>query len=286
MPSDLQNVINQILVFMNTATRHFLALTIILLLTSCNAPGDNKDTIVLIKTTSGDIKVKLYDNTPLHRDNFIKLVNMGFYEGISFHRVIKDFMIQAGDPATRTGLTKEQLDTLDRYTIPAEFRVEYFHKKGALAAAREGNDVNPEMRSSGTQFYIVQGKKQTEADVKAIEGRINSNIKQALFSRLIRETADSAILSGKPLQDSEIQELASMKMFEYLTSTGEFKFSQEQINSYMNSGGVPRLDGTYTVFGEVIEGIEVVDRIAATQTNTSDKPLNDIKIVKMKLVSK
>lgn len=286
MPSDLQNVINQILVFMNTATRHFLALTIILLLTSCNAPGDNKDTIVLIKTTSGDIKVKLYDNTPLHRDNFIKLVNMGFYEGISFHRVIKDFMIQAGDPATRTGLTKEQLDTLDRYTIPAEFRVEYFHKKGALAAAREGNEVNPEMRSSGTQFYIVQGKKQTEADVKAIEGRINSNIKQALFSRLIRETADSAILSGKPLQDSEIQELASMKMFEYLTSTGEFKFSQEQINSYMNSGGVPRLDGTYTVFGEVIEGIEVVDRIAATQTNTSDKPLNDIKIVKMKLVSK
>lgn len=282
----MQNVINQILVFMNTATRHFLALTIILLLTSCNAPGDNKDTIVLIKTTSGDIKVKLYDNTPLHRDNFIKLVNMGFYEGISFHRVIKDFMIQAGDPATRTGLTKEQLDTLDRYTIPAEFRVEYFHKKGALAAAREGNDVNPEMRSSGTQFYIVQGKKQTEADVKAIEGRINSNIKQALFSRLIRETADSAILSGKPLQDSEIQELASMKMFEYLTSTGEFKFSQEQINSYMNSGGVPRLDGTYTVFGEVIEGIEVVDRIAATQTNTSDKPLNDIKIVKMKLVSK
>jgi cyclophilin family peptidyl-prolyl cis-trans isomerase len=286
LPSDLQNVINQILVFMNTATRHFLALTIILLLTSCNAPGDNKDTIVLIKTTSGDIKVKLYDNTPLHRDNFIKLVNIGFYEGISFHRVIKDFMIQAGDPATRTGLTKEQLDTLDRYTIPAEFRVEYFHKKGALAAAREGNEVNPEMRSSGTQFYIVQGKKQTEADVKAIEGRINSNIKQALFSRLIRETADSAILSGKPLQDSEIQELASMKMFEYLTSTGEFKFSQEQINSYMNSGGVPRLDGTYTVFGEVIEGIEVVDRIAATQTNTSDKPLNDIKIVKMKLVSK
>jgi peptidylprolyl isomerase len=271
---------------MNTAARHFLILPIILLLISCNAPGDNKDTIVLIKTTSGDIKVKLYDNTPLHRDNFIKLVNMGFYEGISFHRVIKDFMIQAGDPATRTGLTKEQLDTLDKYTIPAEFRREYFHNKGALAAAREGNDVNPEMRSSGTQFYIVQGKKQTEADVKAIEDRINSNIKQALFSRLIRETADSARLSGKPIQDSEIQQLASMKMFEYLTTTGEFKFSPEQIISYTNAGGVPRLDGTYTVFGEVIEGIEVVDRIAAAQTNTADKPLNDIKIVKMKLVSK
>lgn len=271
---------------MNTAVRHFLALPIILLLISCNAPGDNKDTIVLIKTTSGDIKIKLYDNTPLHRDNFIKLVNMGFYEGISFHRVIKDFMIQAGDPATRSGLTKEQLDTLDKYTVPAEFRREYFHKKGALAAAREGNDVNPEMRSSGTQFYIVQGKKQTEADLKAIEERINSNTKQVLFSKLIKETSDSARLSGKPLQESEIQEIASMKMFEYLTTKGEFKFSPEQIISYVNSGGVPRLDGPYTVFGQVIEGTEVLDKIAGTQTNSADRPLNDIKIVKMKLVSK
>jgi peptidylprolyl isomerase len=282
----LQNVINQISIFMNTVARHFISLSILFLLFSCNAPGGNDNTIVLIKTTSGDIKVKLYDNTPLHRDNFIKLVNMGFYDGISFHRVIKDFMIQAGDPATKAGLTKEQLDTLDKYTIPAEFRREYYHKKGVLAAAREGNDVNPEMRSSGTQFYIVQGKKYTEAELKATEDRMNSNIKQTLFSRLIKETADSARLSGKPLQDSEIQEIASMKMFEYLTTTGEFKFSQEQIDSYMNAGGVPRLDGTYTVFGEVIEGIEVVDRIAAVQTNTADKPLNDIKIVKMKLVSK
>jgi cyclophilin family peptidyl-prolyl cis-trans isomerase len=271
---------------MNTVARHFISLLIFFLLVSCSAPGGNENTIVLIKTTSGDIKVKLYDNTPLHRDNFIKLVNMGFYDGISFHRVIKDFMIQAGDPATRTGLTKVQLDTLDKYTIPAEFHREYYHKKGALAAAREGNDVNPEMRSSGTQFYIVQGKKQTEAELKATEDRMNSNNKQTLFSRLIKETADSARLSGKPLQDSEIQEIASMKMFEYLTTTGEFKFSQEQIDSYMNAGGVPRLDGTYTVFGEVIEGIEVVDRIAAIQTNTADKPLNDIKIIKMKLVSK
>ncbi len=271
---------------MNTVARHFISLLIFFLLVSCSAPGGTENTIVLIKTTSGDIKVKLYDNTPLHRDNFIKLVNMDFYDGISFHRVIKDFMIQAGDPATRTGLTKEQLDTLDKYTIPAEFHREYYHKKGALAAAREGNDVNPEMRSSGTQFYIVQGKKQTEAELKATEDRMNSNNKQTLFSRLIKETADSARLSGKPLQDSEIQEIASMKMFEYLTTTGEFKFSQEQIDSYMNAGGVPRLDGTYTVFGEVIEGIEVVDRIAAIQTNTADKPLNDIKIIKMKLVSK
>jgi peptidylprolyl isomerase len=271
---------------MNRFARHFISLTIFFIFISCSAPGGSENRVVLIKTTSGDIKVRLYDNTPLHRDNFIKLVNMGFFDGILFHRVIKDFMIQAGDPVTRTGLTKEQVDTLDKYTIPAEFRREYYHKKGALAAAREGNDVNPEMRSSGTQFYIVQGKKQTEAELKATEERINSNLKQALFSRLLKETADSARLTGTPIQEGEIQERASMKMFDYLTTNGEFKFSQEQIDEYMNTGGVPRLDGTYTVFGEVIEGIEVVDRIAATQTNTADKPINDIKIIKMKLVSK
>jgi len=271
---------------MNTALRHFFSLSFLFLLISCNAPAGKENTIVLIKTTMGDMKVKLYDNTPIHRDNFIKLVKMEFYDGISFHRVINNFMIQAGDPATRSGLTKEQLDTLDNYTIPAEFRREYWHKKGALAAAREGNEVNPEMRSSGTQFYIVQGKKQTEAEVTATGERINSSMKQALFSKLIREVTDSARLAGTPLEDSEIQRRASMKMFDYLTTVGEFKFPREQIDSYMNAGGVPRLDGTYTVFGEVIEGIELVDRIAAAQTNAADKPVNDIKIVKMKLVSK
>jgi len=271
---------------MNTALRHFLLLSAIFLLLSCNAPGGNENTIVLIKTSLGDIRVKLYDDTPVHRDNFIKLVNMEFYDGIAFHRVIKDFMIQAGDPSTRSGLTKEQLDTLDTYTIPAEFRRNHWHKKGALAAARMGNEVNPEMRSSGTQFYIVQGKKLSEAEVTATGERINSNMKQALFSKLIRETADSARLSGTPLEESRVQELASMKMFDYLTTIGEYKFSREQIDSYINEGGVPRLDGTYTVFGEVIEGIEVVESIAAAQTNAADKPLNDIRIVKMKLVSK
>jgi cyclophilin family peptidyl-prolyl cis-trans isomerase len=253
---------------------------------SCNAPGGTENVVVLIKTSSGNIRIKLYDNTPIHRDNFIKLVEMGFYDGISFHRVIKDFMIQAGDPSTRTGLTKEQLDTLSTYTIPAEFHKEYYHKKGALAAARQGNDVNPEMRSSGTQFYIVQGKKYSNAELKATEEGINSNIKQALFSRLIKEVADSARQSGRPLQESEIQERASMKMFDFLTTHADFGFSDEQVNTYINAGGTPRLDGTYTVFGEVIEGLETVDAIASVQTNQADKPVDDVKIISMKLVSR
>jgi cyclophilin family peptidyl-prolyl cis-trans isomerase len=271
---------------MNSLVRRTISLFFVLILISCNAPGGNENSLVLIRTTLGDIKVKLYDETPVHRDNFIKLVKMGFYEGISFHRVIKDFMIQAGDPVTRTGLTKEQMDTLSNYTIPAEFRNEYYHKKGALAAAREGNNVNPEMRSSGTQFYIVQGTRFTEPELKAAEDRINSNIKQTLFTNLLKEVADSARLAGVPLQESEIQEHASMKMFDYLASHGDRKFTEAQVNDYKNIGGVPRLDGTYTVFGEVVEGLDIVDKIAAVKTDPTDKPVADIKILKMKLVTK
>lgn len=271
---------------MNTVFRHLTAIAIIFTIASCNTRGGNENTTVLIRTTSGDIKVRLYDETPIHRDNFIKLVNMGFYEGISFHRVIKDFMIQAGDPKTRTGLTRAQSDTLDSYTIPAEFRREYFHKKGALAAARQGNDVNPEMRSSGTQFYIVQGKKYTAEELKTTVERINSGLRQVVFSRFIRETADSALNAGTPLSESEIQERASLKMFKYLTTEGEYKLSQEQTDAYINVGGVPRLDATYTVFGEVVEGIETVDKIAASPTNQADKPVNDIRIISMKVVGR
>lgn len=271
---------------MNTHAKQIASFMFLLLGFSCSAPGVNENTVVLIKTTLGDIKIKLYDGTPIHRDNFVKLVNTGFYEGISFHRVIKDFMIQAGNPATRTGLSKEQLDTLDNYTIPAEFRKEYYHKKGAVAAARQGNDVNPEMRSSGTQFYIVQGVKYNDTDLATAENRINGNIKQALFAKYIKETADSARQSGVPLQVSEIQEKASIKMFDYLTKTGDYKFSENQKNDYRTIGGVPRLDGTYTVFGEVIEGLDVVDKIAAVQTDQTDKPVTDVKILKMKIVSK
>ena len=271
---------------MNRIARLYTFFFLTFLLISCNAPGGNENTLVLIKTTSGDIKIKLYDKTPIHKANFIKLVNMGFYDGITFHRVIKDFVIQAGDPVTRTGLSKEQLDTLSDYTIPAEFNREYYHKKGVLAAAREGNDINPEMRSSGTQFYIVEGKKYSTSELKASEDKINANLKQILFSRFIREVSDSARLSGIPVQDSEIQARASMKMFDYLTTNGDFKFSEEQMKTYMETGGIPRLDGTYTVFGEIIDGLEVVDKISAVQTNQDDKPLNDIRIIKMKLISK
>jgi len=195
-------------------------------------------------------------------------------------------MIQAGDPSTKADFESNMPDSINSYTIPAEFTKKYFHMKGALAAAREGNNLNPEMRSSGTQFYIVQGVKYTDDELNMAEQQINSNIKQTLFSRIIRETTDSVRISGKTITDAEIQEKASIKMFQYLTSYEDYRIPEEQRNVYKSIGGVPRLDGTYTVFGEVIEGLDVVDRVAAVSTDINDKPVNDIKIIKIKIVSK
>ena len=270
---------------MNRLFKKTILFSILTLLLSCNAPGGSKENITFVmQTTLGNIKIRLYDGTPIHRDNFIKLINSGVYEGISFHRIIKDFMIQAGDPKTRPSNAAVLPDSLNDYSIPAEFTTQYFHKKGALAAAREGNDVNPEMRSSGTQFYIVQGVKLTDDELDAAEQRINNNIKQGLFNRLIRETADSLRMAEKSATDGEIQEIASMKMFQFLTTNKDYKIPEEQRSVYKTIGGTPRLDATYTVFGEVIEGLDVVDKIAAVQTDAADKPLTDVKILKIKIV--
>ena len=262
-----------------------LSVVLAFLIYSCNSPTSNNNNVhVQIKTNLGDIKVRLYDETPIHRDNFIKLVNSGFYEGVTFHRVIKDFMIQAGNPATKPNAGALP-DSLNRYTIPAEFNAAFYHKKGALAAARNGNDINPYMRSSGTQFYIVQGEKYTEQDLDIVEQRINGQIRQAQFRIVLKETADSVRAAGLSLSDAEIQDAASIKMFDYLTSTPEFKLTPEQRNDYMTIGGTPFLDGTYTVFGEVTEGLTVVDNIAAENTDASDKPVIDIVILKMTIIN-
>jgi len=271
---------------MNNYLKKSLLLPVLFLLISCSAPGDNKNTLVSIKTTLGDIKIKLYDETPGHRDNFINLVNMSFYDGISFHRVISEFMIQAGDPATNPVPSAKIPDSAANYTIPAEINPLYFHKKGALAAARQGNNVNPLMNSSGTQFYIVQGKKYTDDELNQVEQFINSNIKQSIFSKFLYQTADSVRKSGSTITDSELQEIATLRMFQFLTTHKEYKISEEQRNIYKSIGGSPALDGTYTVFGEVVEGLDVVDKIASVKTDPGDKPVDDIKIIRVKIVRK
>ncbi len=269
---------------MNRIFARILVFSGLLLVISCNAPKGNDNTVVLMKTSLGDIKIRLYDETPLHRDNFINLVRSGFYEGISFHRVIKNFMIQAGDPLTRSVPIAKSADSLNTYTIPSEFNKSLFHKKGALAAAREGNDINPEMRSSGTHFYIVQGTLLNDDDLSLAENRINSSIRQAFFNKIVRQLADSAKLSGVQLNEGEIQEKASARMFDFFTANPLYKIPDYQREIYKTIGGVPRLDGTYTVFGEVLEGLDVVDRIADVETDDTDKPATDVKILKIKIV--
>ena len=268
---------------MNKIIIRILILLVLFPVVSCSNPAGDDFTVVHMKTTLGDIRLRLYNETPLHRDNFIKLVNSGFYEGISFHRVINGFMIQAGDPLTRTLPIDKSADSLNTYTIPSEFNSTLFHKKGALAAAREGNDVNPEMRSSGTHFYIVQGTIFNDSELNQAEEMINNNLKRAIFSMFLHQVSDSALSSGSTLSDAEIQALASDKMFNYLVTAGNYKIPEVQRTAYKTMGGVPRLDGTYTVFGEVIEGLDVVDKIAAVETGPADKPLTDIKILRIRI---
>jgi peptidylprolyl isomerase len=269
---------------MNKLFRKLILIPAILLIHSCYSQVKNDNTTVSIKTTSGEIKIKLYDGTPIHRDNFIKLVNSGVYENVSFHRVIKDFMIQTGDPLTRVPQTKTFSDTLNTYTIPFEYNPAYYHKKGALAAARKSTEENPEMRSSGTQFYIVQGVKYNDSELDQAEQRINNSIKQANFNRILKHISDSLRVSGQTPSDAEIQEIASLRMFDYLSANNSYRFTEDQRTTYKTIGGVPRLDGTYTVFGEVIEGLDIVDRIAAVSTDSNDRPINDVRILKIKII--
>ena len=199
---------------------------------------------VLVQTTMGDIVLRLSDSTPMHRDNFLKLVKVGYYDSILFHRVIKDFMIQAGDPNSKRATAGQPLGNGGPgYTVPAEFRTTLFHRKGVIAAARTGDNVNPQKASSGSQFYITQGKVYTDAGLDSIE---------------------TFRLNGRkiPVAHREV---------------------------YKSIGGTPQLDQGYTVYGEVVKGMEVIDKIAAVQTSRGqdrDRPLQDVRIIKAKLIKR
>lgn len=191
---------------------------------------------VQLSTEFGDVEIGLYDNTPKHRDNFIKLTKEGFYDDLLFHRVISDFMIQGGDPNSKGADAGAKLGNGGPgYTVPAEFNPSLVHKKGALAAARTGGPSNPGKESSGSQFYIVQGKVLTDNDLAKME----QNIQQ--------------VMPG-------------------------FQYSEEQKKIYKTIGGTAFLDMNYTVYGEVTEGLDVIDKIAAVETAPGDRPVNDVKM--------
>ena len=276
-----------------TSNKILLICLAFIALTACNAGSkrqtnhhmeNEKRTLVKLETTMGNITVALYNETPKHRDNFIKLVKEEVYDSTLFHRVIKQFMIQAGDPDSKNASDTAMLGSGDvGYTIPAEFNPKFFHKKGVLAAARQGDDVNPEKASSGCQFYIVTGRKFTEPQLLGRENKINEQREEALFDSLARQHMKEIYKMRKAGDNAgllELQDTLEAQARELADKEEKFRFTPEQIKAYSTIGGAPHLDGSYTVFGEVTEGMEVVDNIEIAKTNRADRPIENIRILK------
>ena len=234
-------------------------------------------TKINIKTTEGDIIVALYDETPKHRDNFIKLAK----DGTLFHRVIKDFMIQGGDPDSKDAPKGKMLGTGGPdYTIPAEFVYpKRYHKRGALSAARTGDEVNPERESSGSQFYIVWGKTFNKGELKQMEKQMTMQQEQTTFDALVKQHHDEIMTLRRNRDRAGLQALQDQiieKTKRICKEKGKPQFTEEQVETYTTIGGTPFLDNQYTVFGEVLEGLDVVEKIQNTATERGDRPKNDI----------
>ncbi len=238
---------NKFFCFSHHLKRHFALLTLLLLGQLSMSAQNTNDTLrheVLFKTTMGNIRVVLYNETPRHRDNFLKLVREGYYDGNLFHRVISNFMIQSGDSTTRHAQPGQPVGLYSPdYTIPAEIRFpQIFHKRGALAAAREPDDVNPDFASSASQFYIVYGRRMTEDMLDHAQARLDQ------------------------------------------ATHGTVKLTPEIRQVYNRIGGTPHLDGQYTVFGEVTEGLDVVKNIQWVETDDKDRPVEDVRIIRATVV--
>lgn len=272
---------------------------ILLIILACSAvackSGQKKDgnmekeTVLKIETSMGDIKVKLYNETPKYRDNFIKLAKDGTYNGTLFHRVIKDFMVQAGDPESKNAPKGKMLGSGDvGYTVPAEFVYpKYFHKKGALSAARQGDEVNPKKESSGCQFYIVTGKVFNDSTLLNMEQQKNQNKVTEAFNALAQKHMKE-IYKMRKANDQDglyaLQDTLFIQAEAEAAKQPDFHFTPEQIKAYTTVGGTPHLDGEYTVFGEVVEGMDIVDKIQQVKTDRSDRPEEDVKIINVSVI--
>lgn len=255
-------------------------------MTKQNKPGD---VLVEIKTTEGDLTVRLFGDTPRHRDNFVKLAKEGYYNGVLFHRVINEFMVQTGDPDSKTAPAGKMLGSGGPgYDIEAEIVYPtHFHKRGALAAARQGDQVNPERRSSGSQFYIVTGKAYNDSTLNQMERQLQMMQKQNIFNDLAREHRDSIMTLRRNRDQAGLQALQDelVAITEKKAAEAPARLTAEQREAYTTTGGTPHLDNQYTVFGEVVDGMDVIDNIEKVETDSHDRPLKDVKILSMRVLT-
>ncbi len=255
-----------------------LTFIILILIQSC---AMDKDVLITISTPYGDMKAILYDETPLHKKNFIELSESGKFDSTIFHRVIESFMIQGGDVNL---IGDDEID----YTIPAEFNENLFHRKGEIAAARMGDDVNPDKESSGCQFYIVHGKVYKEEeltlDINALYGGVKRLLQEDEYSDMRQKFVDA---QNDPEETQKLAISLSEVCEEKYGIQIRKNISDDVLKAYTTVGGVPHLDGAYTVFGRIVEGLDIIDKIAAVKTGPADKPLEDIPMIfKIKKISK
>jgi len=256
---------------------------------SCgNSEKEEEGTKVLINTNYGEITVKLYEKTTKHKENFIKLVQEDFYDSLLFHRVIENFMIQGGDPDSKNADPKKRLgEGKPDHSIPAEFFPEFYHKRGALAAARRSDMVNPSKRSSASQFYIVQGEKYTEGQLDTLLTMKNEGLKKRIFSFEVEKNSKKLDRLSKQNDQEEFKQMLidiRLKTDTLYEQAEKYQLTEEQRKAYTTIGGYPSLDGDYTVFGEVVDGMDVVDKIAAVETGAANRPVEDVFITDMKVL--
>ena len=270
------------------STKAYLSFLLLATLFALPTAAQEKERTVVVETSMGDMTFKLYNDTPGHRDNFIRLAQAGQYDGTLFYRVIKEFMIQGGSEDSRNAQPGQELGYGREIAIPSEIRPDHYHKKGALAAPRQPDGVNPEKKSDISQFYVVAGKKYTETEIDNYVKSINNPIK--------REIQKKYYYPKKPLLDSlraaraveEFRKVAAVVKKQlseaWEANTEKITLSERQRQDYITVGGTPHLDNEYTVFGEMTAGFDVLDRIAALPTDKNNRPLKDVKIIHVKVI--
>lgn len=250
--------------------------------------SNKNDVKVIMHTSLGDVTLLLYGDTPKHLANFVKLAAEGYYDGLLFHRVIKDFMVQGGDPDSRNAAAGQALGMgSPDYKIDAEIAwPRAFHKRGALAAAREGDQVNPQHKSSGSQFYIVTGRTFNQQQLNQMEQQLKHSATQEILDSLVAQNRDSIMALRRNRDTAGLQQMQTDLIEQAKAKAAEnpVAFTPEMREAYTTVGGAPHLDRAYTVFGEVIEGMDIVDKIQQVETDHRDRPVEDVRILKMEVV--